>query len=162
MKLNKSQFKKILKECIKELIVEGAFNSVITENLDMSQEGPVLDIGFDDKKVDFKKPAAPTKVISERYNAEDNRIQEMAKHVASSCAGGDAGTATMMEQILADTARTTLIAQREVSAGGKGGMDLGGVATPETDAADEAQLDMLSGGLGSKRWAAVAFANNNK
>ena len=36
MKLNSAQFKKILKECIRELITEGAFDNVIKENVQVN------------------------------------------------------------------------------------------------------------------------------
>jgi len=144
MKLNKIQFKKILKECIRELIVEGAFNNVIKENVETEYPN--------------RRPAANDFVPNPREvgtQTPNDRLKEIAKIAAQDASKGDPKSAAMMASIFEDTARTTL--QSQMGAEGKGGGGDVYTGNPEEEQKEMKTLDALSGGRGVSHWATVAF-----
>jgi hypothetical protein len=156
MKLKKDQFKKILKECILELINEGAFDKVVSEGLQESKR-----YGRNDQN----RPAVQ---LQENYDSghggfgqlsPNERLREMARTTAHLASGGNKKQADMLSKIFEDTAMTTL--QAQLASGDKGnispGMFIGEQADPQVEMFEQAQLDALSGGRGAKHWAALAF-----
>lgn len=160
MKLNRNQFKKILKECIQELITEGAF-STIKENL---QENPTRSaandfVGHinhqDDNVLD-------TSFSSVGQMNPSQRLKELAKLTAVHTAKGDSKQATMMENIFMDTAMTTLQQQLGTESSGGGGVYLGEQANSAVEQHDKMELELLNGGRPNNYWAALAFGRHEK
>jgi hypothetical protein len=169
MKLKKDQFKVILKECILELIDEGAFDKVLAESLHASPRVAANGLMTSHPQVPqnpYQQNRQPQSRPDYSYNhvgqgSPNQRLQEISKITAQMASGGDPRQASMLANIFEDTARTTL--QEQLGQGGGGGnMYVGEQSSPEQDAADRAQLEALSNGMGASRWAAVAFANLGK
>ena len=172
MKLSKLQFKKILKECIRELIGEGAFDNVVTENLSnhvpaqqprraandfvSSFGGSLADQAASYQTAPYQ--AAPYQEEAHTDVRPNSRLDELTKMTAAQCAHGDPSQAAMMESIFADTARTTL--QERLAAEGGGGYAR--PVDPQQDAREMAQLEQLTGGHGTGHWAALAFGKYSK
>jgi hypothetical protein len=81
MKIQRTEFKSIIKECLKELITEGALDHMVTG------------------------------LVSERTNQAYNQAylnDPRVKMAAAQIAGGNPQQTQMMEQILADTAMNSL------------------------------------------------------
>lgn len=137
MKMSRQEFKSMLKECLKELISEGAFASMLADNAK-----PVQLNGTGQQQ----QSALPTQSV----NPNLLRTVQAASNVFA--IGGDTKQAKLMENILMDTAMTTL--QKQLAGDGvQVGADA--IATPEEKAADVAQLEAL----GAARWAQLAFGS---
>lgn len=167
MKLNKAQFKKILKECIRELITEGAFDTVIKENVAPT----VVSSGRRPTANDFASSFGGGAPVDPEHQPAFNsvghmtpnaRLQELSRVAAHGASGGDPAQAKMMEAIFADTASTTLQSQLGYESHGSAGIYTGEDADPEQERQEMAALDVLSGGRGAGHWAALAFGKYNK
>lgn len=190
MKLNRSQLKSILKECVKELINEGAFNAVIKESF----RGPVGNQQQNNQNSSegiwnangVRRPAAndlqtlqsfgnaPQQMMHQQQSQQsapqydpnvgqmhpNARLQELARTVAQNSSGGNQKHAKMMESIFADTAMTTLQKQLGAGDGGGHGVYVGETYTAEAEHADVMELQAL--GAASGHWANLAFGKYNK
>lgn len=157
MKLNRAQFKKILKECIRELITEGAFDNVIKENV----QAPTARLAPQDLVAPgHAAPQQPFNSVG--HMTPNQRLRELSRVAAAQAGKGDPKQAAMMESIFADTAMTTLQHQLGTEMGGGGGVYLGEQASAETDKVDQAELNALSGGRPKNHWAALAFGKYEK
>jgi len=157
MKLNRTQFKKILKECIRELITEGAFDNVIKENVQpVAATARVAPNDFVGQVTKNSTTAQPP-FSSVGHMTPNERLRELSRIAAMQTAQGDPKQAAMMESIFADTAMTTLQSQLGTEMGGGGGVYLGEQASPEVEQIDQAQLNALSGDRPKNHWAALAF-----
>lgn len=160
MKLNKIQFKKILKECIRELIVEGAFDNVVTENLAAQYTAPSpRRHAADDFVSTVATPSYQPEPIEGRGRA-NARLDELSRVAAEQCSHGDPQQAAMMESIFVDTAKTTL--QKRLAFEGGGGAYVGEPMSAQEEALEMAELDQLAGGQGAGHWAALAFGKYEK
>jgi len=168
MKLSRVQFKKILKECIHELIEEGAFNSVIKENINTNSSGnqtrnlqAVNDLVSQQNPIQ-ENPVQSFAQVGQGSPAE--RLKHIAKMTAMQTAKGDQRQANIMEQIFTDTAMTTLQQQlgNERSMSGNAGVYLGEQQDPTVDRADQMQIQALAGGLPKNYWASLAFGKAGK
>lgn len=176
MKINRAQLKSILKECVKELITEGAFNNVIKENMSSSPSAPRHnnDESPNIWNANGVRRPAPNDLQQNNYESHspknnsqydhnvgqmgpNQRLQELAKTVAQNASGGNPKHARMMESIFADTAMTTLQKQLANGDGGGNGVYVGEEYTQETQQADLAELQALGGGAPQGHWAALAF-----
>lgn len=162
MKLNRTQFKKILKECIRELITEGAFDNVIKENVQvpparMASNDLVGGYSNQSTSQPSSHPFAPVGQLSPAQ-----RLRELAKLTAVHSAQGDSKQAAIMENIFADTAMTTLQQQLGTEMGGSGEVYLGEQANPAIEQHDQMELNALSGGRPKNHWAALAFGKYEK
>ena len=166
MKLNKVQFKTILKECIRELIVEGAFDTVVTENLaDHGTTGQARRRAVPDFVSSFGgrgQTGTPSSAdeVGEQRGMPNERLQALSRMAAAQCASGNPQQAAMMESIFSDTAKTTL--QERLAAEGGGGAYIGAERSPQEEAQEMAQLEQLTGGHGAGHWAALAFGKYSK
>ena len=165
MKLNKAQFKKILKECIRELIDDGAFNTVIKESVGPAAMRPNTRPAANDFASSYGGEEyaadAPAAFSAVGHMSPNARLQEISRLTAAQASGGDPQQAKMMESIFADTAQTTL--QNMIgNEGGGHGMYTGEPTDPQEEQQEMAVLDVLSGGKGAKHWAALAFGKYNK
>jgi hypothetical protein len=175
MKLNRTQFKKILKECITELIQEGAFDKVVSENLQTTPRvaandlvsnaafgGPYGNAPESTQEQNDQESAHPFENVGQL--TPNRRLQEVARLTAARTSKGDPKAAQMLTAIFEDTAMTTL--QRDIAhgAGGRGSnaMFVGEQDDPAVDAVDKAELDALSNGMGASHWAAIAFGKQKK
>jgi len=188
MKLNRLQLKSILKECVKELINEGAFNAVIKESfkgpVGNQQNNSVTNEGIWNSN-GVRRPAAndlqsfnnnaPSQYPQQQQQQQSQtpqydhnvgqmhpnaRLQELARTVAQNSSGGNPKHAKMMESIFADTAMTTLQKQLGAGDGGGQGVYVGEEYTPEAEHADVMELQAL--GAASGHWANLAFGKYNK
>lgn len=163
MKLNRTQFKKILKECIRELIMEGAFDNVIKENVQVPPtrmaSNDLVSNGYSNQSNPqlTNHPFAPVGQLSPAQ-----RLRELAKLTAVHSAQGDSKQAAIMENIFADTAMTTLQQQLGTEMGGSGEVYLGEQENPAIEERDQMELNALSGGRPKNHWAALAFGKYEK
>lgn len=167
MKLNRAQFKKIIKECIKELITEGAFDNVIKENV----QPAVPRVAANDFVGQVTQPSAqatqgaPATSFSQVGHMTPNqRLRELSRMAAMHSSKGDQQQAAVMESIFADTAMTTLQKQMgmEMTGGSGGGLYTGEQGGHEADQIDQAEISALSGDRPPNHWAALAFGKYEK
>lgn len=158
MKLNRTQFKKILKECIRELITEGAFDSVIKENM----SAPPARVAARDLvgSSGVEAPTLPYGSVGQLSPAQ--RLKDLAKVTAVHSAKGDTKQAAIMEQIFADTAMTTLQQQLGTEMGGSGDVFVGHTSNPAVEQHDQMEIMALNGGQPVNHWAALAFGKYEK
>lgn len=156
MKLKKDQFKKILKECILELIGEGAFDKIINESI---QTSPKL-ANASTMNEQANGHSHPYENVGQM--SPNQRLKEIARMTAMTAAGGDSKQAAMLNAIFEDTAMTTLQKQMGAVNTGNGNLFIGEQVDPNVEAADRAELEALSGGHGANHWAALAFGGGKK
>lgn len=145
MKMTKSQFKLLMKECLTELINEGAFDKKLEQIAESKMRGGHLPLGAKSLNEQGKVPAGVNPKILEAVNI--------------ATAGQQGGRKSMFQEILMDTAMTTL--QQQLEGVGASGLQDNSPVNPAIQAADEAQLHAISGGNPS-RWAAAAFGGKKK
>jgi hypothetical protein len=183
MKMTKSDFKGMIKECIRELIKEGAFNdaSIMSESArassatnrtasnDMvSQKNPV-DVararsaaariaGYDDMGL------GPSENIPTQTAPMNQNMKNLVEAASSQMSKGDSKMANAYAAILADTAMHTLpqqMAQDPSRNGGYGAMAAAGMqGAQEKIAPEQLQAIAPAGDLG--HWAKLAFGKHNK
>ena len=148
MKMSKQQFKTLMKECLSELINEGAFDKKlqqISESKSIQSPQSTMPTGYNQPNTSTVPSINPM-------------ILETVRNVTSG--GGsmtDPKRRSMFESILIDTAMTTL--QNQIANGdgqGASGLYNNIPVSKETVAQDDAQLAAMAGGNPS-RWAAAAF-----
>lgn len=159
-KLSKSQFKSLMKECLLELINEGLFDKKL-EQIAEAKAQKNKEVLFGNGK-GTSKPTSTTSGQTEQTPEGINpRLIEMVKSVT---AAQPSSRKSMFEEIMLDTALTTL--QDQISRGGDGfgaaaGLLNNGPVPEAVQQHDEAQLQAMAGGnIG--RWALAAFGNNKK
>lgn len=139
MKLNRSELKSIIKECLLELAQEGKLSFA-------SQPGNLNEIknsatGSEPQQPEMKQSLRDAVSLATRF-----------------VAGGDVKKASMYEGIFADTARTTLQKQLAATTSGAGVL-VESAVTPEERTFDQAQLGQFEA---KDRWALLAFAGKPK
>lgn len=167
MKLSKTEFKKILKQCIKELIVEGAFNNVIKENVGHVSPEPARVASNDLVSNNQQQPSNNFNPFTSSVgqSSPNERMRELVRMTAMHSANGNEKQAAIMENILTDTAQTTYLKQRGAEGTGAAGMGGKTYVSKEEEQYDKAQLDALNGiggNKGSNHWAALAFGKYEK
>jgi len=184
MKMSKSDFKGLIKECIRELIKEGAFNEVVTvmaENANptnsirvaardmVNQKNPVDaararaaaarmagydDFGFTSEATDVPTSSAPM----------NQNMKKLVEATSTQMSKGDSKMASAYAAILADTAMHTLpqqMAQDPSRNGGYGAMAAAGMqGAQEKVAPQELQAIAPSGDV--SHWAKLAFGKYTK
>lgn len=93
---------------------------------------------------------------SEEKPIENNRLNDAVRVTTHLVAGGDPAKAKMFENLIADTAKTTLQKQLSAQLGGAAGE---GAVLPEEKEFDNQQLGMFAA---KERWADLAFGNKGK
>jgi hypothetical protein len=184
MKMTKNDFKGLIKECIRELITEGAFNevaSVMAENVkpnssirtaarDMIENKNPVDVararaaaarmagydevGFGNENISEHVPSAPM----------NQNMKKLVEATSAQMSKGDNKMANAYAAILADTAMHTLpqqMAQDPSRNGGYGAMAAAGMqGTQEKVAPQELQAIAPSGDV--SHWAKLAFGKYSK
>lgn len=121
MKLTKGEFRKIIKECMQELINEGAFDLVLKEILNNNYE-KFFSAEEKNKKNNFTVEQQKLKETTNKHvgaDKEENfgntenipinpRLQSLVENVATSLAKGNSALANQYVAIFADTAINTL------------------------------------------------------
>jgi hypothetical protein len=154
MKITKSEFRAMIKECIRELVQEGAFNSVITESVGGNMAR--MPVAAPDMIRPQTYAAPPAPVV---HNPMLSNAIQMATSLVTRARPEEAA---LYSQILEDTSRTTLqkmIGQENEHRQGLGGLSLPEVQT-EINKQDSKGLEALAAiGAGGdmQRWAQVAM-----
>ena len=185
MKMTKSDFKGLIKECIRELIKEGAFNEVATvmaENAkpttsvrtaarDMIEKKNPVDVararnlaarmaGYDD----FVPESSDAVGMSNSSMPMNENLKKLIEATSTQMGKGDSKAANAYAAILADTAMHTLpqqMAQDPSRNGGYSAMAAAGMqGAHEKVAPQELQAIAPSGDV--SHWAKLAFGKYNK
>lgn len=147
MKLKRDEFKAMLKECILELVQEGRI-------FQGSAQAP-------------SRPAQPSSnsklnEVTELGDSDgmtpNTRLNEAVRVTTHLISKGDPKKAALYQNIIADTARTTLQKQLANQMSG-GGVLMESAVLPEEREVDQAQLGMFAA---NQRWATLAFGGKNK
>jgi len=190
MKLTRGEFKTMLKECIKELIKEGAFGQALSENFkgvsarnngqqtvqqrqQPQQQDPYLAerarsaarrmAGADAEFIGGQEQMGPDFNPSPE-RLQNKGLQNLVDQTAFSMAKGDQKLAESYAAIFADTAIHTLpkMMAQDPNRSGYGHLAAAGMQAHEEQVAPE-QLQSLAVGGDITRWAALALgAGSNK
>ncbi|TXH11466.1 MAG: hypothetical protein E6R04_02450 [Spirochaetes bacterium] len=137
MKLNRSELKSIIKECLLELAQEGKLSFASNELNEIKN---------------------PVGAQTSSGGITNSRLQSAIEATTRAVSGGNAGKKAMFESIIADTARTTL--QKQLAAAHTGaGTLVEAAVSPEERHFDQTQLGQFEA---KDRWALLAFAGKPK
>lgn len=158
MKMSKLQFKSMLKECLSELINEGAFDSKIEK----ITEGKLTSFGVGRNLSNKPSPSSSSFGNLQEQPVNNNLTQTVQGIVQGISVPGM--SREMLAEIFMDTATGTLQKQLRKDKGlqearGMGsteGLLVGEEISPEEEQEDDNQLALLSGG-GVSRWAKNAM-----
>lgn len=146
MKLKRDEFKTMLKECILELV----------------QEGKIFQSGGLQTAPRSSVSANKLNEVTELGDADgitpNTRLNEAVRVTTALVTKGDPKKAALYQNIIADTARTTLQKQLANQMTG-GGALMEGAVLPEERELDQAQLGMFAA---NQRWAQLAFGGKAK
>ena len=184
MKMTKSDFKGLIKECIRELIKEGAFNEVTSVMEEGVKPNTSIRAAAKDLVQQKKSPvdAARARSLAARMAGYDDFLPEtndntgmpsapineslkkLIEATSSQMGKGDSKAANAYAAILADTAMNTLpqqMAQDPSRNGGYGALAAAGMqGAQEKVAPQELQAIAPSGDV--SHWAKLAFGKYNK
>lgn len=146
MKMTKSQFKTLMKECLSELINEGAFD----KKLEQIAESKMTPGGSTPRYSGYGSINEETR----QSGGINPRILDAINEVTR---GKQGAQKNMFRDIMMDTAMTSLQSQLE----GAAGLQENVPATRAEIATQEAELSALAGGNPS-RWAMAAFGGKQK
>jgi hypothetical protein len=179
MKLTKTEFKSMIKECIRELVKEGAFNEVLTEEIsnavksnprvasnDMVSKKNPVDVArarsLAARMAGYNEFSGNSEEVSDMPMNEN--LKKLIETTSSQMSKGDSKAANAYAAILADTAINTLpqqMAQDPSRNGGYGAMAAAGMqGVQEKVAPQELQAIAPSGDV--SHWAKLAFGKYNK
>jgi len=184
MKMTKADFKGMIKECIRELIKDGAFADVLAEGANSKQTTPkqnsfraaAQELISDAPKVDKDKLKAQAAQMSGYYQGADESssvsdakpINEHVKKIISVTANemgkGNSKLSNAYAAIFEDTAMHTLpqqLANDTGSGSGMAALTAAGMQHQEEKVAP-AQLEAMAVGGDMTRWASVCFGKTNK
>lgn len=155
MKMTKSQFKSLMKECLTELINEGAFDAKFQSLAEGQNAGSMKSMLYGNQNPSYR----PQQTTPQPQGGVNPKILDAVRNVTSATPSGRKG---LFEEILLDTALTTLQNQMSQGDGGfGGGLYNNSPASAEEQAVDSAQLAALAGGNPS-RWAVAAFGGKKR
>lgn len=184
MKMKKSEFKAMIKECIKELIKEGAFNQALKENgligesvqANKSSASVISDsakqaharaiamrmAGADDIS-DMMSPGSrivdDSGLTSPSQGVLDPRMKQIIESTAHGIARGNKEEAQQLAAILADTAVNTYPQQMMNDAGGGvAAMAQAGMQAHQESVSQEDLEQLMGPHKDLNRWATVAFS----
>lgn len=148
MKMSKSEFKTLMKECLAELINEGAFDKKL-EQIAESKNANV--------QPSYNRYVPQPFVGNSVPQPQNTGLTEQMKKVINYAVGGTGAKNSIMEEILADTAMTTLQTRmmNEVQGNFDSSLVSPGFSKSQNDAELE-QLNQLSNGNMSN-WKNVIF-----
>lgn len=184
MKLTKTEFKSMIKECIRELVKEGAFNEVITEEVssvskstrvasnDMVAKKNPIDIararnaaarmaGYNDF---IGNPDDISDVPTSTTMPMNEGLKKLIETTSSQMSKGDSKAANAYAAILADTAMNTLpqqMAQDPSRGGGYGALAAAGMQGAQEKVAPQ-ELQAIAPQGDVSHWAKLAFGKYGK
>jgi len=185
MKLSKSEFKSMIKECIRELVNEGAFNEVLKENIfanlqeteeptnkkrvpakDLIQKDPVKQAemqalarriaGYDQ----FDGMPNVSEDMGKAASAPMNdNLKRLVETTAAQISKGDQNAANAYAAIFADKAMNTLPQQLANDPGSTGGFGSLAAATMQgaQEKVTEGEIKSLAPSGDTSRWDKLAF-----
>lgn len=134
----------MLKECILELVQEG--------KIFQGNQQPTM------RSVPASKLNEVVDSLESNEVTPNTRLNEAVRLTTHLVTKGDPKKAALFQNIIADTAKTTLQKQLANQMSG-GGALMEGAVLPEEKAFDQAQLGLFAA---NERWAQLAFAGTNK
>jgi len=144
----KAALKSMLKECLRELIEEGAFDHVMTMKESVTAPVPMRQALASPSNNQRQQPSP---------DANNDFLNTFVGDVARSAASGNSKMAEMLKEAFMDTAMTTMVNQREGK--GYGALDehLPAISSSEQAKMDSeiAQIEALAGSS-IHRWAQTA------
>lgn len=159
--MKRSEFKNLIKECIRELASEGVFASQTPVVQEARQQpafarstGPITESARDQlrRQADPEYMGSP----SVSYKTKGEVHPEMQKLI-NSVIGGNERQSSMLQEIFADTAMTTLVEQREELVGENASMNQFIPQLSENQKRlMEEEENAMSKILPKNRWAALA------
>ena len=154
MKLTKGEFRLMIKECIRELITEGAFNQILSESI----SGNVLP----NSGIASGQPQQFLGNVNQQQSNVNPHLQNIIQNTAKMVTAARPQQAGLYAALLEDTAKTTL--QKMLLNDSQ--MRTGGNMIVEDNtpvSAHEVQdLQALSVGGDMKRWAAIAMGGQKR
>ena len=160
MKMSKIQFKTLMKECLTELINEGAFDKKLEKIAESKMPSHGTGILYGNQAASPSRGGQATYSPPQEQAGVNPRLLEAVKNVISK---QPPGRKSLFEEILMDTALTTL--QKQIGSGdgfgAAGALFNDAPVSQEIIAHDQAQLQAMSGGDPS-RWAMAAFGNKKR
>lgn len=182
MKLSKSEFKSMIKECIRELVNEGAFNEVLKENIfanlqqteeptnkkrvpakDLIQKDPVKQAQMQAlarRMAGYDQFDGMSETITNTPAAPMNdNLKRLVETTAAQISKGDQNAANAYAAIFADTAMNTLPQQLANDPGSTGGFGSLAAATMQgaQEKVTEGEIKSLAPSGDTSRWAKLAF-----
>lgn len=187
MKLSKSEFKSMIKECIRELVNEGAFNEVLKENIFANLQQTEPTVAANKKRTPAKDliqkdpvKQAQMQALARRIagydqfdampNASENisnmssapmndNLKRLVETTAAQISKGDQNAANAYAAIFADTAMNTLPQQLANDPGSTGGFGSLAAATMQgaQEKVTEGEIKSLAPSGDTSRWAKLAF-----
>lgn len=178
MKLTKTEFKSMIKECIRELVKEGAFNEVLSEevsNVAKSNRIASRDMVSTKNPTDVAKArmlAARMAGYNDFNGSSENvsdvpmneNLKKLIETTSSQMGKGDTKAANAYAAILADTAMNTLpqqMAQDPSRNGGYGALAAAGMQGVQEKVAPQ-ELQAIAPAGDVSHWAKLAFGKYNK
>lgn len=170
MKLTKTEFKGMIKDCIRELLKEGAFTDVIRESIE--QDAPSSRPAAKDLVSNVQARSAAAKMAGYDTYSDDadyghmqinQNIARLVEATSTQMGKGDNQMASAYAAILADTAMNTLPQQmaQDSSRSGYGALAAAGAQGHQEKVAPE-ELQAIAPSGDVSHWAKLAFGNYNK
>ena len=156
MKLTKGEFRLMIKECIRELITEGAFNQILTESI----SGNVLPnmVGVQNQS----QTQTNTGYQSQQQNVVNPHLQNLIQNTAKMVTAAKPQQAGLYAALLEDTAKTTLQKMMLNDTQMRGSANMIVEDNQPITANEIKDLQALSGGGDMKRWAAIAMGGQKR
>ena len=154
MKLTKGEFRLMIKECIRELITEGAFNQILSESI----SGNVLpNSGI---------VAGQNQQFSGNVNQQQSNVnphlQNIIQNTAKMVTAAKPQQAGLYAALLEDTAKTTLQKMLLNDSQMRSGGNMIVEDNTPVSAHEVQDLQALSVGGDMKRWAAIAMGGQKR
>lgn len=154
MKLTKGEFRLMIKECIRELITEGAFNQILTESISGNVLPNVASVSGQPQQV---------AINSSQNQANVNpHLQNIIQNTAKMVTAARPQQAGLYAALLEDTAKTTL---QKMLLNDSQMRNAGNMIVEDNTPLSQHEvqdLQALSAGGDMKRWAAIAMGGQKR
>lgn len=154
MKLTKGEFRLMIKECIRELITEGAFNQILSESI----SGNVLP---NSATVTGQNQQFSGNINQQQSNVNPH-LQNIIQNTAKMVTAARPQQAGLYAALLEDTAKTTLQKMLLNDSQMRSGGNMIVEDNTPVSAHEVQDLQALSVGGDMKRWAAIAMGGQKR
>lgn len=154
MKLTKGEFRLMIKECIRELITEGAFNQILSESI----TGNVLP---NSATVTGQNQQFSGNINQQQSNVNPH-LQNIIQNTAKMVTAARPQQAGLYAALLEDTAKTTLQKMLLNDSQMRSGGNMIVEDNTPVSAHEVQDLQALSVGGDMKRWAAIAMGGQKR